>query len=113
MTWFINIGDDILRDQKIKFPFFRSIDDNYSPRDLIFKDTLFECADSYVPLLIPIQRSAVVVPHRIADTALHNRHAPTHFSKGDKISTNCLLTADLRSVPNSEFVRKVDKNGNP
>jgi molecular chaperone DnaK (HSP70) len=86
MTWFINIGDDILRDQKIKFSFFRSIDEDYSPRDLIFKDTLFECADS---------------------------HAPTHFSKGDKISSNCLLTADLRSVPSSEFVRKVDKNGNP
>jgi hypothetical protein len=51
MTWFINIGDDILRDQKIKFSFFRSIDEDYSPRDLIFKDTLFECADSYVPLV--------------------------------------------------------------
>lgn len=50
MTWFINIGDDILRDQKIKFSFFRSIDEDYSPRDLIFKDTLFECADSYVTL---------------------------------------------------------------
>jgi hypothetical protein len=48
MTWFINIGDDILRDQKIRFPFYRSIDEDYGPSDLIFKDTLYECADSCV-----------------------------------------------------------------
>ncbi|KAK3291635.1 uncharacterized protein B0H64DRAFT_427150 [Chaetomium fimeti] len=84
MTWFINIGDDVLRDQKIKFSFYRSISENYTPDDLIFQDTLFECAD-------PV--------------------APTHHCKGDKISSNCLLTADLRSVPSSQFVSKADKKG--
>ncbi|KAH6842399.1 hypothetical protein B0I37DRAFT_399101 [Chaetomium sp. MPI-CAGE-AT-0009] len=86
MTWFINIGDDILRDQKIKFPFYQSIDEDYSPSDLIFRNTLFECSDS---------------------------HAPMHFSKGHKISSNCVLEADLRSVPKSQFVRRIDKDGQP
>jgi len=48
MTWFINIGDDIRRNQSIRFPFFRIIDEKYKPEDLVFKDTLFECADAYV-----------------------------------------------------------------
>lgn len=45
MTWYINIGDDIQRDQKIKFPFFRDIHENYSPNDLIFHDHLYQCED--------------------------------------------------------------------
>jgi hypothetical protein len=49
MTWFINIGDDIKRDQNIKFSFFRSIDEDHSPQDLVFSNTLYECADPYVP----------------------------------------------------------------
>lgn len=48
MTWFINIGDDIMRDQNIRFSFYRSIDDDYESSDLIFHDTLFECSDPYV-----------------------------------------------------------------
>jgi len=45
MTWFINIGDDIARDQKIKFPFYRSLSEDYGPSDLIFTDSLYECSD--------------------------------------------------------------------
>lgn len=45
MTWFINIGDDIARDQSIKFPFYRSIKEDYAPSDLIFTDNLYECED--------------------------------------------------------------------
>lgn len=48
MTWYISIGDDISRDQKIRFPFNRSLDVDYSPSDLIFTDQLYECADPYV-----------------------------------------------------------------
>jgi len=46
MTWFINIGDDIARDQKIKFPFYRSLDEGYTDNQLVFYDTLHECSDS-------------------------------------------------------------------
>jgi hypothetical protein len=42
-----------------------------------------------------------------------SRHAPRHFSKGDKISQNCELTADLSSVSSSQFTSKVDKEGKP
>ena len=45
MTWFIELGDDIERDKKIKFTFYRSIDENYKNSDLIFHDVLYECQD--------------------------------------------------------------------
>lgn len=48
MTWYISIGDDITRGQKIRFPFYRTLDEDYSPSDLIFEDDLYECADPYV-----------------------------------------------------------------
>jgi len=53
MTWFINMGDDIRRNQDIKFSFFRSIDEDYTPENLVFTDTLYECADQYVQLPSP------------------------------------------------------------
>ncbi|KAK0620644.1 putative hsp70 protein [Immersiella caudata] len=53
MTWYINIGDDIQRDQKIRFPFYRSIDGDYSSTDLIFTDCLIECSDPYVSASFP------------------------------------------------------------
>ncbi|KAK0719115.1 hypothetical protein B0H67DRAFT_642499 [Lasiosphaeris hirsuta] len=40
MTWFINIGDDIARDQKIKCRFYRSLDENYGLSELVFFNTL-------------------------------------------------------------------------
>ncbi len=48
MTWFISKGDDIQRDQDVKFSFFRCINEDYVPDDLIFRDTLYECDDPYV-----------------------------------------------------------------
>ena len=45
MTWYISIGDDITRDQKIRFPFSRDLDGNYTPSDLVFEDVLYECSD--------------------------------------------------------------------
>lgn len=45
MTWYINIGDDLLRDQRIKFPFIRDLDIDYGASDLIFVCTLYECAE--------------------------------------------------------------------
>ncbi len=45
MTWYIGIGDDIKRDQEIRFPFYRTLDENFLPSELIFTDRLYECAD--------------------------------------------------------------------
>ncbi|KEY71213.1 hypothetical protein S7711_02323 [Stachybotrys chartarum IBT 7711] len=86
MTWYINIGDDLQRDQTVKFPFYRTLDHDFSPSDLVFKDTLFECGD-------PI--------------------APRHRSKGRNISPNCTLTANLQDVPRTKFEQKTDKYGGP
>lgn len=48
MTWYINIGDDLIRDKTLKFSFFRTLDEKFSTQDLIFKDSLFESDDEYV-----------------------------------------------------------------
>lgn len=45
MTWYIGIGDDIKRDQKIRFNFFRTLDENFKSSELIFTERLYECED--------------------------------------------------------------------
>jgi hypothetical protein len=85
-TWYIAIGDDLQRDAVIKFPFIRSIDYNYSDRDLIFEDVLFESTD---------------------------KTAPRHRSKGESINENCTVKADLRSINRFLFKPKTDTSGNP
>ncbi|KAF5134081.1 hypothetical protein E5D57_004713 [Metarhizium anisopliae] len=47
MEWFMKKGDDIQRDQKIKFTFYRTLEKGYKKSDLIFRDELEECQDSY------------------------------------------------------------------
>lgn len=47
MTWYIGIGDDLLRDTRIKFPFLRNIDKDYDASDLIWTDRLYQCEDKY------------------------------------------------------------------
>jgi hypothetical protein len=56
-------------------------------------------------------RYSSIARNRNADITLRNRYAPPHLTKGDKIRSNCKLTADLRAVPSSQFVSKVDKDG--
>lgn len=56
MTWFIGMGDDMHRDQKIRHSFFRNLDKNYSSTHLIFEDKLYECCDAYVTALLPPNR---------------------------------------------------------
>ncbi|KAI5460779.1 hypothetical protein BGZ63DRAFT_414898 [Mariannaea sp. PMI_226] len=80
MTWYINIGDDLLRDQKIKFPFTRPIDEHYHPSILVFHDRLYEC---------------------------ERTKAPIHPSKGRDFSVNCEVIADLSKVPSSKFSRRI------
>jgi len=83
-TWYINIGDELLRDHTIRFPFVRSIDKDYKLDDLIFEDDLYESKD---------------------------RIAPRHFSKGDSIKENCTVKSDLRGIPRDRFQQRVDKKG--
>jgi hypothetical protein len=110
MTWFINIGDDIQRDQKIKFPFVRSIDQDYTPSILVFTETLYQCADSYVEFAYTISACFKL---GLLTINTYYRHAPRHFTKGDKIGINCEFVVDLRSVSSDLFARSWDKEGKP
>ena len=84
MTWYIHVGDDLRRDQKVRFGFFRDLEKNYRPEDLVFRTTLYESAD---------------MP------------APIHRSKGEKFKINCTMKADLSAVDPKHFLHKTDKNG--
>lgn len=86
MTWYINIGDDLLRDQKIKFSFCRNINYNYSQMDLIFSDELYECGSAA---------------------------APRHPFKGDKFALNCSIISNLSRLPASKFEKRIDHKGKP
>lgn len=45
MSWYIGIGDDVKREQEIRFPFTRDLNENFQPSELIFTDRLYECED--------------------------------------------------------------------
>lgn len=81
-TWYIDIGEDLLRDQVIRFPFYRSVDADYRPSDLVFEDNLYQSKDK-----LP----------------------PRHKSKGEHISVNCALISDFREVDTSKFIEKIDR----
>ncbi|KAI9053981.1 hypothetical protein LZ554_002925 [Drepanopeziza brunnea f. sp. 'monogermtubi'] len=76
MTWYIHRGEDLQREQVIKFPFYRSFPTKDFPHaSLVFRDRLDQCED---------------------------KNAPVHPSPAS-IKTNCILTADLTSVDRSQF----------
>ena len=83
MTWYIYQGEDLERDHKIIFPFYRSLDDGFSPDRLIFKDELMQ-SESIQPPLYP-------------------KHGLT--------TPNCTLIADLRNVDRSLFRARSGHNG--
>lgn len=83
-TWYITIDDDLRRDQVVRFPFYRSIDGDYTSNDLIFEDDLYESGDKI---------------------------APRHKSKGEAIKVNCKVKSDLREVDRSRFREKKDTSG--
>lgn len=82
MTWYITRGDDLLRDQKIRFPFYRRLPADFPDADLIFSDKLLQ-SESKVP--------------------------PIHPSAATK--TNCTLVADLRTVDRKLFTKMVGVDG--
>jgi hypothetical protein len=79
MTWYINIGDDLKRDQKIKFPFFRTLDEDFEDHELIFMSDLIQSENKLPPV-----------------------HPASSTTK-----VNCVVTSDLRNVDRKHF-EKVD-----
>ncbi|KAF5593829.1 Hsp70 chaperone protein [Fusarium pseudoanthophilum] len=80
MTWYINIGDNLVRDQTIKFPFYRELNNIDDTSGLIYYSTLFQCEE---------------------------RTAPRHSLNSGEFSTNCVLKSDMSSVPKSKFRKKI------
>ena len=79
MTWYINIGDDLKRDRKIKFPFFRTLDEDFEDDELIFMSDLIQSENKLPPV-----------------------HPTSSTTK-----VNCVVTSDLRNVDRKHF-EKVD-----
>ena len=83
MTWYINRGEDVKKDQTIKLPFERNLMDRYTDESLIFVSELLE--------------SEVDI-------------APTYPAYG-LTKTNCTLTADLRKVDRGFFKKRTGADG--
>ncbi|KAI1750185.1 actin-like ATPase domain-containing protein [Xylaria castorea] len=81
-TWYIYMGEDLKREQTIKFPFYRPLESPYSPSSLIFYDDLIT-SDSKLP--------------------------PDHPGRDTKV--NCTLKADLSTVDSDLFVKRKGKDG--
>lgn len=45
MAWCIKTGDDIKRDQKIRYSVQQNLKEDYQLSDLVFTETLTECSD--------------------------------------------------------------------
>lgn len=83
MTWYINRGEDLQRDQRIQFPFYRILRHDFRTSELIFEDELSECS----------------------------LDKPAAYPKDGVTTTNCVLKADLSEVGRSLFHEKVGING--
>ena len=83
MVWYINRGEDMIREQRIVFEFFRSLPLDFATSRLIFYDELIECSQDKAP---DYPRAGVTVP-------------------------NCTLKADLTGVDRKLFRQKTGING--
>jgi hypothetical protein len=83
MTWYIEKGEDLQREQKIRFPFFRRLAQGYPESHLIFEDTLY-CDESV---------------------------RPNRWPKEGVVKPNCTLSADLRTIDKSLLQPKTGADG--
>ncbi|RAL62854.1 hypothetical protein DID88_004695 [Monilinia fructigena] len=83
MTWYIYRGEDLKRSQTMKFPFYRTLPEAYTPADLIFTDELIQS---------------------------ENKIPPTHPSP-IATKTNCVLNVDLRDVDKGHFRKRLGLDG--
>lgn len=95
--------DDLIRERRIEFAFFRQLPSNYKPTDLIFVDELLECAQPDAPKY-PITGKII---HRFS--LLYE----LTLSSTGVTKVNVKLTADLRNVPKDAFEHKIASNGTP
>ena len=75
MTWCIFQGEDLKRDQRVVFPFYRNLDEGFNDSSLIFVTELMHC---------------------------ETLHAPRYPDK-NVTKRNCILTADLTTVDRRLF----------
>lgn len=85
MTWYIEKGEDLQRDQKIRFPFHRRLAPDHTPDDLIFTQAL----------------------HTDESTRAHK------YPDESFVKQNCTLSADLRSIDESLLRNRVGVDGKP
>ena len=85
MTWYIEKGEDLQRDQKICFPFQRRLAPDYVPDDLVLKVAL----------------------HTDESTRAHK------YPNNNVVNLNCKLSADLRSIDRSLLKDKIGADGKP
>ncbi|KAJ6788213.1 hypothetical protein PWT90_02178 [Aphanocladium album] len=80
MVWYINIGDNIRRDQTIQLPVYRCVPVDSDAKAFLFYSQLIEAEDEIAPL---------------------------YRSEGQKIKVCCRLKSDLSGVPRSKFNKKI------
>lgn len=85
MTWYVKRVDDTKGHLKVRFTFLRILPDNYNDFDIVFTDKLLESDDEKPPI----------------------------YPSVGNIQTNCILTADLRSVDHSHFKEDMDVDKKP
>lgn len=82
MSWFIHMGADLNRDETIRFPFYRTLEKNFSPYDLIFTN---ELSFSETPL------------------------APEY--PGSDVKTCCTVRSDLSLIRRGDLLRRRGADG--
>lgn len=85
MTWYIEKGEDLSREQKIRFPFFRRLAENFPEDHLILEDTLY------------------------SDESVRVNKWPNE----NVVQTNCTLSADLRTIDRSLLKKATSGDGRP
>jgi hypothetical protein len=61
MTWYIEMGEDLQRDKRVEFTFYRSLDLDYSPNDLIFQDDLIQSDEIEQPKYPDSRRGTLIL----------------------------------------------------
>ncbi|TGO25935.1 hypothetical protein BPAE_0069g00070 [Botrytis paeoniae] len=84
MTWYIHRGEDLRRDQKLHFSFYRTIEGAITNSALVFREHLLQCESTA---------------------------APVH--PGITVKQNCVLKADLSGVGRSTFKQRTSVLGTP
>lgn len=82
MSWFVYMGAELDRHETIKLPFTRTLDQHFSPSQLIFTDDLM-----------------------FSETEL----APEY--PGDDVNTCCTVRSDLSGIRKRDLVRHRGANG--